>query len=331
MRKWLSFSSRSQRPLQSPYNHPQLTYNYEVRWPPRSRGSCPVRLGALYVVCATAYGFQADFVADIWNTLIAGSTTSTAAVRQPVNNSPVTSPTASNYICNTNTAATATVSVAAGSTIGFKLDNTVYHLGPAAIYLGKVPSGSTAASWSGSGASWFKIAEWGATYPGGSNSAMSFADFNAGQLTTTLPSDIPAGDVRVLCHRYIVRPADGYTVPRQDRADRPPRRERPAVVHVLRADHRHWRWLCQPDEGLHAAVLGVRQGPHRRHLLQPGAVPLRRPGPAPLHRMSIVDSSLYFVFASYVTVFVTVHLRAWHPRISGVTCHSAYMPHKHYR
>jgi hypothetical protein len=77
-----------------------------------------------------------------------------------------------------------------------------------------------------------------------------------------------------------------FVVPGQDRADRPPRHRCPAVVHVVRADHRHRRRLCQPDEGLDAAVLGVRQGPHRQHLLEPGAVPLRRPGPAPLHRMS---------------------------------------------
>jgi hypothetical protein len=135
-----------------------------------------------------------------------------------VNNSPVTSPTAANYICNTNTAATATVSVAAGSTLGFKLDNTVYHLGPAAIYLGKVPSGSTAASWDGSGASWFKIAQWGATYPGGTSSAMSFADYNAGSLTTTLPKSVPNGDVRIPCPSS--SPAahnnDSTTVPRED-------------------------------------------------------------------------------------------------------------------
>jgi hypothetical protein len=133
---------------------------------------------------------------DIWSTLIAGSTTSTAAVRQPVNNSPVTSVSDANYKCNVHSAASATVSVAAGSTVGFKLDNTLYHLGPAAIYLGKVPSGSTAASWDGSGASWFKIAEWGATYPGGTSSAMSFADYNAAQLTATLPRSVPNGDVR---------------------------------------------------------------------------------------------------------------------------------------
>jgi hypothetical protein len=110
-----------------------------------------MKFAGLLALAALAQSVSAHY---IWNTLIAGSTTSTAAVRQPVNNSPVTSPTASNYICNTNTAASATVSVAAGSTIGFKvcfnalglclpylsglqLDNTVYHLGPAAIYLGK--------------------------------------------------------------------------------------------------------------------------------------------------------------------------------------------------
>jgi hypothetical protein len=38
------------------------------------------------------------------------------------------------------------------------MDNTVYHLGPAVIDLDKVPSGSTAASWNGSGVSWFNIA-----------------------------------------------------------------------------------------------------------------------------------------------------------------------------
>ncbi|KAF8153816.1 glycoside hydrolase [Crassisporium funariophilum] len=124
----------------------------------------------------------------IWNTLIAGSTTSTAAVRQPVNNSPVTSVTSNDIRCNTNPgAASATVSVASGSTVGFKLDNTLYHQGPAAIYLGKAPS--TAATWDGSGANWFKIAEWGATF-----NPFTFTALNANQLTTTIPASTPAGE-----------------------------------------------------------------------------------------------------------------------------------------
>ncbi|EJD44215.1 hypothetical protein AURDEDRAFT_137469 [Auricularia subglabra TFB-10046 SS5] len=141
---------------------------------------------------------QSVYAHYIWTTLIAGSTTSTAAVRQPLNNSPVESVSGSSFLCNTiATPATQTVSVAAGSTIGFKLDNNLYHLGPAAIYLGKVPSGQTAASWNGSGANWFKIAEWGATYPNGRNSAMSFADYNLNQLTTTIPRSIPSGEYLV--------------------------------------------------------------------------------------------------------------------------------------
>ncbi|KAK0451192.1 glycosyl hydrolase family 61-domain-containing protein [Desarmillaria tabescens] len=127
----------------------------------------------------------------IWTTLIAGSTTSTGAVRLPQNNSPVTDVESTDITCNVNPSpATETVSVAAGSTIGFILDNTIYHQGPAAIYLGKAPS--TAASWDGSGANWFKIAEWGATFD-----PFAFTDYGLSQLTTTLPSDIPAGEYLV--------------------------------------------------------------------------------------------------------------------------------------
>lgn len=47
--------------------------------------------------------------------------------------------------------------MAAGSSFSFKLDNTFYHPGPGAVYLGQVPSGQTAANWDGSGANWFKV------------------------------------------------------------------------------------------------------------------------------------------------------------------------------
>ncbi|KAJ8487985.1 hypothetical protein ONZ45_g1165 [Pleurotus djamor] len=126
----------------------------------------------------------------IWSTVIAGSTTSSAAVRQPINNSPVTDVTSADITCNvTPSPASQTVSVAAGSTLGFILDNTLYHAGPAAIYLGKVPAGQTAATWDGSGANWFKIAEWGATFD-----PFSFTDFNLSQLSTTIPASVPSGD-----------------------------------------------------------------------------------------------------------------------------------------
>ncbi|KAF7421201.1 hypothetical protein PC9H_011721 [Pleurotus ostreatus] len=126
----------------------------------------------------------------IWHQVIAGSTTSSAAVRQPVNNSPVQDVTSPDITCNANPSpASETVSVAAGSTLGFNLDNTLYHQGPAAIYLGKVPAGQTAASWDGSGANWFKIAEWGATF-----NPFKFTDEGLGSLSTTIPASVPAGE-----------------------------------------------------------------------------------------------------------------------------------------
>ncbi|GLB44353.1 putative glycoside hydrolase family 61 protein [Lyophyllum shimeji] len=142
-------------------------------------------------ILSLAVAAQSASAHYIWTTVIAGSTTSTSAVRQPVNNSPVTSVTSNDVRCNVNPGqASETVSVAAGSTIGFKLDNTIYHQGPAAIYLGKAPS--TAASWDGSGANWFKIAEWGATF-----NPFGFTDLNASQLTTTIPANTPPGEYLV--------------------------------------------------------------------------------------------------------------------------------------
>ncbi|TFK60972.1 glycoside hydrolase family 61 protein [Pluteus cervinus] len=127
----------------------------------------------------------------IWSTLIAGSTQSTAAVRQPLNNSPVTSVTSNDIRCNASPRpATQTVSIAAGSTVGFKLDNTLYHAGPAAIYLAKAPG--SVASWDGSGANWFKIAEWGATF-----NPFQFTDQNLSQLTGTIPRSVQSGEYLV--------------------------------------------------------------------------------------------------------------------------------------
>jgi hypothetical protein len=57
---------------------------------------------------------------------------------------------------NSPRTASDTIPVAAGSTVTFKLDNTMYHQGPAAVYLGQVPGGQTAASWNGGGSNWFK-------------------------------------------------------------------------------------------------------------------------------------------------------------------------------
>lgn len=134
------------------------------------------------------------YCSDIWTTLIAGGTQSTSAVRTPGSNSPVEDVTSGSITCGLGPrGASETVTVAAGSSVGFKLDNTLYHTGPASIYLGQVPSGQTAASWNGSGAQWFKIAEWGAQF-----NPFKFSADGQSQLSTTLPSNIPAGEVSQL-------------------------------------------------------------------------------------------------------------------------------------
>ncbi|TFK19070.1 hypothetical protein FA15DRAFT_627246 [Coprinopsis marcescibilis] len=125
----------------------------------------------------------------IWTTLT-GPTTSTAAVRQPLNNTPVESVSSGAITCNTSPRpATDTVTVSAGGTVGFRLDNTMYHSGPAAIYLGQVPGGQTAASWNGSGANWFKIAEWGAQF-----NPFRFVTQGQGSVSTTIPASTPSGE-----------------------------------------------------------------------------------------------------------------------------------------
>ncbi|KAG6913976.1 hypothetical protein DXG01_003198 [Tephrocybe rancida] len=128
----------------------------------------------------------------IFNTLVAGTETSTAAVREAQNNSPIKPVTSLDMRCNTNpSAATDTVTVSAGDTIGFRLSAAIFHEGPASIYLGKAPG--KAADWDGSGANWFKIAEWGAEY-----NPFGFTDLGKTELTTTIPKNTPSG-------QYLVR------------------------------------------------------------------------------------------------------------------------------
>lgn len=77
---------------------------------------------------------------------------------------PVQSVTSDDIRCNVNGSAAfapGTLSVAAGSTLGFSVEPDIYHPGPALVYLAKVPSGKTAANWDGSGAVWFKIYQLG--------------------------------------------------------------------------------------------------------------------------------------------------------------------------
>ena len=60
---------------------------------------------------------------------------------------------------------TATVSVAAGSSVAFTSDVAVYHDGPISVYMAKATT--TAVDFDGSGDVWFKILDIGPIFPGG--------------------------------------------------------------------------------------------------------------------------------------------------------------------
>lgn len=144
-------------------------------------------LSALLVLALAASQASAHY---IWTTITAGGTSTMAAIRQPLNNTPVEAVSSSAMTCNNNPRpATQTIDVAAGSQVSFKLDNTLYHSGPAAIYLGLVPSGQTAASWNGAGANWFKIAEWGAKF-----NPFKFTAEGLSTLSATIPRNTPSGE-----------------------------------------------------------------------------------------------------------------------------------------
>jgi len=96
--------------------------------------------------------------------LIVGSTVTGQYqyVRQNSNmNSPVTDVKSTDFTCNAGARTgsnTQTYAVTAGSTVGFQLDQQVFHPGPYIVYLGQAPSSVTNLNtWDGSGANWFKI------------------------------------------------------------------------------------------------------------------------------------------------------------------------------
>ncbi|KAG6918734.1 hypothetical protein DXG01_012219 [Tephrocybe rancida] len=129
----------------------------------------------------------------IFNQLLVNGNVNTAAVRVPRDNMPIKPVTSNAMRCNVNPGhATQTVSVAAGSSIGFQMTvGNIYHQGPAAIYLGKAPG--SASEWDGSGTKWFKIAEWGAA----SFNPFSFKSLGQSKLTTTIPKNTPSGEYLV--------------------------------------------------------------------------------------------------------------------------------------
>jgi len=138
-----------------------------------------------------------------FHTLLVNDEQSTAAVRLASSLDPIyvqELPTL-DMACNRDlTPATETKEVEAGSFVGLSLDpgHSIFHDGPGAMYLGRVPPGETAATWDGSGKHWFKIEEWGR-----SEDAIKSNSLYPMMLTrwppyyglnTTLPKETPSGE-----------------------------------------------------------------------------------------------------------------------------------------
>ncbi|CAE6408531.1 unnamed protein product [Rhizoctonia solani] len=109
-------------------------------------------------------------------------------------NSPLTDVASTDIRCNagglTSGSKTSTSTVPAGSTVGFEADIPMSHPGPLLVYLGKVPSGQTAATWDGSGANWFKIYQIGADF---STGALKWPSDNVQTFKFKIPASTPAG------------------------------------------------------------------------------------------------------------------------------------------
>jgi len=96
--------------------------------------------------------------------LVAGKSTGEwTALRKPKNyidNGPATNVLSNDIRCfelAPGTAAKLTANVTAGSTVAFQANPNIYHPGPLAFYMAKVPAGKTAANFDGAGDVWFKI------------------------------------------------------------------------------------------------------------------------------------------------------------------------------
>ncbi|TFK18590.1 hypothetical protein FA15DRAFT_249661 [Coprinopsis marcescibilis] len=150
---------------------------------------CSKMKGFYYVALLAAIA-QSASAHYIFHQLVAGTQISSTAVRTPHNNSPVEAITSAGMTCGAAPfTATETINVAAGSRVGFKLDNALFHPGPAAFYLGQVPAGQTAASWNGNGPNWFKIEDLGAKF-----NPFGFIPDGATELYTTIPGNTPSGE-----------------------------------------------------------------------------------------------------------------------------------------
>jgi hypothetical protein len=115
-------------------------------------------------------------------------------------NSPVPDITSTQIVCNVGgldadvRSKTQTYKVAPGDQIGFSINSNIGHPGPAAIYLSRAPTGTTAQDYLGDG-DWFKVYE--TTAKAFTSAGIDWTTFPSSQgvnnFTFTLPANTPPG------------------------------------------------------------------------------------------------------------------------------------------
>ncbi|KAJ7672373.1 glycoside hydrolase [Mycena polygramma] len=153
-----------------------------------------------------------------WPQLIVGgaNTSSWQYVRQ-TNNwqtlNPLTDVSSTDVRCYTSTESdtSSTMSVAAGSTIGFTVNgnpSNLYHPGVVNVYMAQAPSGTDVASWDGDGSVWFKIYQISAVTDGGST--ITFPATGMTQVTFPIPSETPSGQYLVRIEQIALHVASSF-------------------------------------------------------------------------------------------------------------------------
>ncbi|CAA7267186.1 unnamed protein product [Cyclocybe aegerita] len=108
-------------------------------------------------------------------------------------NAPVTNVNSPDFRCYTSSTTAQTATVTAGSQLGFRLSQAIYHAGVANVYMAKAPGSVN--GWDGSGQVWFKVAQVSAVTNGGSS--ISFPTDNQSQINFTVPRNLPDGEYLV--------------------------------------------------------------------------------------------------------------------------------------
>ncbi|KDQ52696.1 glycoside hydrolase family 61 protein [Jaapia argillacea MUCL 33604] len=145
--------------------------------------------------------------------LIVGGTTTTAweYVRETNNynsQAPVTDVTIPDIRCYTSTtnAISSTATVAAGATIGFACDNTMYHPSVVNVYMAKAPGNVSA--WDGSGTVWFKVYQITAVTNGGTS--ITFPAEGQSTVNFAIPKNLPSGQYLVRVENIAIHAASAH-------------------------------------------------------------------------------------------------------------------------